>query len=165
MLYINQNLHPYYKLLWSKSKQLHAMKQIHSYYVFNRTIKAKIEENSRPFSITHAVDFDKYFPGIDLNSPILDVLILLYLMFMTLGCLLVNFGIFIYKSCVSFKYAFSILHLFSRQNLFVCNYHAPSCRFPHELINYIFYLGIINFEKNMFLLLKFGKNMFFFFNF
>ena len=41
------------------------MKQIHSYYVSNATVKVKHEENSRPISITHITDFDKHFPGID----------------------------------------------------------------------------------------------------
>ena len=56
-------------MLWSKSKRLNAMKQIHSYYVSNGTVKVKLAENSRPISITHATDFDKYFPGIDLSPP------------------------------------------------------------------------------------------------
>ena len=68
-IFINKTLCPYYKLLWSKSKKLHAMKQIHSYYVSNDTVKVKLEQTSRPFSITHATDFDKHFPGIDLSSP------------------------------------------------------------------------------------------------
>ena len=33
------------------------------------------------------------------------------------------------------------------------------------VINYTCWLGIINFEKNMFLLMRFGKNVFLFFNF
>ena len=40
------------------------MKQIHSYYVSNDMVKTKLEENSRPISITHATDFDKHFSGI-----------------------------------------------------------------------------------------------------
>ena len=36
--FINQSLSPYCKLLWSKSKRLHAMKQIHSYYISNGTV-------------------------------------------------------------------------------------------------------------------------------
>ena len=43
-IFINQSLYPYYKSLWSKSKRLHAMKQIHS-YVSNGTVK--YQENSR----------------------------------------------------------------------------------------------------------------------
>ena len=66
---INQSFCPYYRLLWSKSKRLHAIKQIHSYYVSNGTVKVKLEENSRPISISHATDFNKHFPGIDLNQP------------------------------------------------------------------------------------------------
>ena len=38
-IFINQSLSPYYKLLWYKSKRLHAMKQIHSYYVSNGTVR------------------------------------------------------------------------------------------------------------------------------
>ena len=66
---INQSLCPNYIFLWSKSKRLYAMKQIHRYYVSNGTVKVKLEENSRPLSITHATDFDKHFPGIDLSPP------------------------------------------------------------------------------------------------
>ena len=68
-IFINQSVCPYYTILWSKSKRLHAMKQIHSYYVSNGTMKVKLEENSRPISITHATDFDKNFPGITLSPP------------------------------------------------------------------------------------------------
>ena len=45
------------------------MKQIHSCYVSNGTVKVKLEENSRPLSIMHTIDFEKHFPGIDLGSP------------------------------------------------------------------------------------------------
>ena len=45
-VYTTQILCPYYKLLWPQSKRLHAMKQIHSYYVLNCTVKVKDEENS-----------------------------------------------------------------------------------------------------------------------
>ena len=52
-IFINQSLCPYYKSLWSKSKRLHAIKQIHSYNVSNGTVKINLEEKSRPISITH----------------------------------------------------------------------------------------------------------------
>ena len=45
------------------------MKQIHSCYVSNSTVEVKLEENNRPISSTHATDFDKHFPGIDLSPP------------------------------------------------------------------------------------------------
>ena len=66
-VFINQSLCQYHKLLWSKSKQLDTIKQIHSYYASNGTVKVTFQENSRPLSITHATDFDKNFPGIDLS--------------------------------------------------------------------------------------------------
>ena len=56
-IYINQSLCLYYKLLCSKSKRLHATKQIHSYY----------EENSRTLWTMHVTHFDKRFHGIDLS--------------------------------------------------------------------------------------------------
>ena len=68
-IFINQSLSLYYKLLRSRSKRLHGMKQIYSYYVSNGTVKVKLQENSGPISTTHATDFDKHFPGIDLNPP------------------------------------------------------------------------------------------------
>ena len=55
---------PYYKLTWSKSKQLHAMKQISSHLM-----KVNLKKNSGLFSIMHATDFDKYFPGLDRSTP------------------------------------------------------------------------------------------------
>ena len=32
-------------------------------------VKVKFEQNSKIFSIMHATDFDKHFPGIDLSPP------------------------------------------------------------------------------------------------
>ena len=66
-VFINESLSPNCKLLLSKSKRLHAMKQIHSYYVSNGTVEVNFDKNSRPVSITHVIDFDKHFPGIDLS--------------------------------------------------------------------------------------------------
>ena len=59
-MFLNQSLYPCYKLLWSKSKRLHAMKQTQSYYVSNGTEKVKIEGNGRALSIKHGTDFDKH---------------------------------------------------------------------------------------------------------
>ena len=41
-IFITQSLCPYCKFLWSKSKRLHAMKQIHSYHISNGTVKVTI---------------------------------------------------------------------------------------------------------------------------
>ena len=37
--FIKQSLFPYYRVLWSKSKSLHSMAKIFSYYVWNGTVK------------------------------------------------------------------------------------------------------------------------------
>ena len=58
-LYINQSLCPYYRVLWSKSKSLHSMGKIYSYYVSNGTVKIKIQETSKPLSIMHISHLDK----------------------------------------------------------------------------------------------------------
>ena len=68
-VYINQSLCPYYKSLWSKSKKLHTLGKIHSFFISNSTIKLKLQENSVPVAITHNSDFQKYFPDVDLSPP------------------------------------------------------------------------------------------------
>ena len=65
-LFINRSLCPYYKVLWSKSKKLHSLGKIFSFYISGDTIKIKVSENSSLLSITHVNDFGKYFPDIDL---------------------------------------------------------------------------------------------------
>ena len=69
-LYINQSLCPYYRGLLSKSKSLHRMGKIFSYYVSNGTVKIKIQETSKPLSIMHISDLDKLFPDVDLSPTV-----------------------------------------------------------------------------------------------
>ena len=48
-IYINQSLCPYYRMLWSKSKDLHKKGKIYGFNVSNGGItKIKINQNSRP---------------------------------------------------------------------------------------------------------------------
>ena len=68
-LFINRSLCPYYKMLWSKSKKLHSLSKIHSFFISGDTIKIRINENSSPLSITHVDDFGKHFPDVDLSPP------------------------------------------------------------------------------------------------
>ena len=68
-LFINKNLCPYYKVLWSKSKKLHSLGKINSFFISGDTIKIKVSENSLSFSITHVDDCGKFFPDIDLLPP------------------------------------------------------------------------------------------------
>ena len=68
-LFINRNLCPYYKVLWSKNKKLHSLGKIFSVYISGDTIKIKVSENSSPLSVTHVDDFGKLFPDIDLSPP------------------------------------------------------------------------------------------------
>ena len=68
-LFINKNLCPYYKVLWSKSKRLHSLCKINSFFISGDTIKVKDSEISLPLSITHVDAFGKYFPDIDLSPP------------------------------------------------------------------------------------------------
>ena len=86
------------------------MKQIHSCYVSNGTVKVKLEENSRPISFTHATDFDKHFPGIDRSPPVRCinpiVMVLLCLIYVMLGSLPVPFGVFRNKKLCFFEILF-----------------------------------------------------------
>ena len=114
--YLSIKACPYYKLLWSKSKQLHAMKQIHSYYISNGTVKVKIEENSQPTSITNAFPISITLISISLTQILIFqvrcissvALILLCLIFMMLKCLSVQFGVSVYKNLVSLKFYFQV---------------------------------------------------------
>ena len=68
-LFTNKNLCPYYKVLRSKSKKVHSLGKINSFFISGDTIEIKVSKNSLPLSITHVDDFRKYFPGIDLSPP------------------------------------------------------------------------------------------------
>ena len=57
------------QVLWSKSKKLHSLGKIFSYYISGDAIKIKVNENSSPLSITHVDDFGKYFLDVDLSPP------------------------------------------------------------------------------------------------
>ena len=68
-LFMNRSLCPYYKVLWSKSKKLHSLGKINSFFISGDSIKIKVSENSLPLSITHVNDFGKYIPDTDLLPP------------------------------------------------------------------------------------------------
>ena len=53
-------------MLWSKSKKLHNIGRIHSFYIAGEFIKIKVHENSIPLAITHVNDFEYHFPDVDL---------------------------------------------------------------------------------------------------
>ena len=65
-VFINHSLCPYYRVLWSKSKDLLNMGKINGLMISNGRVKVKISEIRATISITHADDFTKYFPDIDL---------------------------------------------------------------------------------------------------
>ena len=68
-LFINRSLCPCYKVLWSKSKKLHSLGKIFSFYISGNAIKIKVNENSSPLSITHVDVFGRYFLDVDLSPP------------------------------------------------------------------------------------------------
>ena len=65
-VFINHSSCPYYCVLWLESKALFIMK------VSNGTVKVKITEIRAPISITHADDFTKNFPDIDISLNLLS---------------------------------------------------------------------------------------------
>ena len=66
-IHVNEGLGPYCRVLWAKSKRLHHLQKIFSFYVSNGSINIKIKDNDNGITITHTADFENYFPGIDLN--------------------------------------------------------------------------------------------------
>ena len=68
-LYLNESLCPHYRILWSKSNALFTMGKIHSYFISNESVKIRLQEKGPSIPIIHTVDFEKYFPGVDLSAP------------------------------------------------------------------------------------------------
>ena len=66
-VFINPSLRPCYRMLWSKSKKLLDLGKINNFYISSGKIKIRIQENSKPLSITHVEDFKKYFPDVHLT--------------------------------------------------------------------------------------------------
>ena len=52
-----------------KSKKLHSLGKIHSFFISGDTIKIRVSENSFPLSLTYVEDLRKYFPDVELSSP------------------------------------------------------------------------------------------------
>ena len=69
-IFVNQSLCPYYRILWSKTKCLQSMGKINNFFISGGTVKIKIDENSKPLTITHLDDLAINFLGVDLSpSP------------------------------------------------------------------------------------------------
>ena len=69
-IFVNQSLCPYYCILWSKTKRLQSMGKINNFFISGGTVKIKIDENSKPLTITHLDDLAINFLGVDLSpSP------------------------------------------------------------------------------------------------
>ena len=67
-LFINSSLCSYYKVLWSKSKKLHNLGKIYSFFfISGDTIKIKINESNPPLSVFYVDDFGYYFPDVNLS--------------------------------------------------------------------------------------------------
>ena len=62
-VYINNSLHSYYKMLWQKCKKFWSSKFIHTFWVSSGSIKLKIADNDRVYTITHNNDLEELFPG------------------------------------------------------------------------------------------------------
>ena len=68
-LYLDENLCPYRRILWSKSEALFTLGKIHSYFISSGSVKIRLQEKGPSIPITHTVDFEKYFPAVDLRTP------------------------------------------------------------------------------------------------
>ena len=69
-VYINGSLCSYYKILWRKCKKFWSSKFIHALWVSNGSIKFKIVDNNRVYTITHNNNLEELFPG---NELLLDL--------------------------------------------------------------------------------------------
>ena len=62
-MYINDSLCSYYKMLRRKCKKLWSSKFVHTFWVSNGSIKLKIADNDRVYTITHNNDLEELFCG------------------------------------------------------------------------------------------------------
>ena len=53
-------------MLWSKTKTLYQKGKIGSFYVSNGNVKIRLQESARRITISHAQNFIKHFPGVNL---------------------------------------------------------------------------------------------------
>ena len=65
-VYINDSLSSYYKRLWRKCRKLWSSKFIHTFWVSNGSIKLKIADNDRVYTITYNKELEELFPGNEL---------------------------------------------------------------------------------------------------
>ena len=63
LVYTNDSLCKYYKVLWSKCKKLLNNKYIHGFWVTNGTICYKLIESSFSKAVIHLCDLEEMFPG------------------------------------------------------------------------------------------------------
>ena len=93
-LSVNKSLCPHYKVIGGKSKNLHSLSKIHSFFISCDTIKIRVTEKSSSLFLTHVDDFGKYFSDVDLLSPkqLLPPEQLLFIGFVTL----LSFSILVY---------------------------------------------------------------------
>ena len=68
-LYLNESLCPYYRILWSTSKALFTKGKIHSYFIWNGSVKIRLKGKGLSIPITHTADFEMHFPAVDLSAP------------------------------------------------------------------------------------------------
>ena len=61
VVYINDSLCIYYKMLRGKCRKLLSNKNIHSFWVTNGTIKLKTIENEQVYAVTHENNFVELF--------------------------------------------------------------------------------------------------------
>ena len=61
-VFINDRLCSYYKMLWRKCKKLWSSKFIHTFWIFNGTLRLKLTESSCVHIITDSQHLDELFP-------------------------------------------------------------------------------------------------------
>ena len=66
VVYINDSLCTYFKMLWGKCRKPLSNKYIHSFWVTNGTIKLKTVENGGVYAVTHRNDLVELFPDNDI---------------------------------------------------------------------------------------------------
>ena len=68
LTFVNENLCPYYKGLWSKCKAIKNKNKLHQFYTINVVIRVKLVEHGPVKAVTCTSNLEELFPDIDLDD-------------------------------------------------------------------------------------------------
>ena len=116
LLFANQNLCTYYRVIWSKVKRLHSWIKSVGFMFQEVLLKSKSVKNNLPLPIAHASGFKEYFSDVNLAPPseslseIFVITILCLFLYLSFSVVFL-----ICKSFLNFCWVFNVHYVFNYQ--------------------------------------------------